>query len=231
MDKAEALRWYQKAAEMGDETAQFNLGIHYRDGDGVEKDANEAFQWFQKSAEQGDALAQCEVGSAYLRGLGVLQDQQQAAEWYFKSAIQGQKLAQVKLGLLYQDAADTPSNRIEAHKWFSLSAAQGYENAKGLRDDIAVKMSASELAEARKRAKAFLAGDIPAQLVEIQTVGVARPAARPQPRVNPAIKDGVPLTIYNAIAARAVQKWPGNYEMQEYEIKNQIESYKNLHAQ
>ncbi len=181
------------------------------------------------------------MGSAYLRGLGVLQDSQQAAAWFFKAAKQGDKLSQAKLGLLYQDAADTASNRIEAHKWFSLAAAQGDENAQSVRDDIALKMAAPELAEARNRARTFSDAVVNAErnpyaetnfpaFVEIQTVGIARPTSRPQPPANPAMKDGVPLTIYNAIAAGAVQKWPGNYEMQEYEIKNQIESYKNLHA-
>jgi TPR repeat protein len=166
-----------------------------------------------------------------------LQDTQQAAEWFFKAAKQGEKLAQVKLGLLYQDAADTPTNRIEAHRWFSLAAAQGRENAKSLRDVIALKMSASELAEARKRAKDFLAGEVPTQLVEIQTVGVAPPGARGQPRVSPqptgngnqAMKEGVPLTIYNSIAAEAAKEWPSDYQMQVYVIKTQLEAYKKLH--
>jgi TPR repeat protein len=179
------------------------------------------------------------LGSAYLNGLGVLQDQQQAAEWFFKAAKQGDDLAQAKLGLLYMDAADTPSNRIEAHKWFSLSAAQGRENAKGERDDIALKMSAAELAEARKRAQAFSAGDIPAEMVEIETAGVARPAARGQRGASSApaasrptgMKEGVPLTIYNAIAADAAKEWPGDYDMQVYVIKTQIEAYKKLHPQ
>jgi TPR repeat protein len=185
------------------------------------------------------ASAQCELGSAYLNGLGVLQDTQKAAEWFFKAAIQGDGLSAVKLGLLYKEAADTPTNRIEAHKWFSLAAAQGDEDAKGLRDGIALKMSAPELAEARKRAQAFSTGNIPAQLVEIQTVGVARPAARGQTRVSSAptvngtaaMKEGVPLSIYNAIATAAAKEWPGDYEMQAYVIKNQIEAFKKLHPQ
>ena len=231
-DKAEALRWYQKAAQLGDETAQFNLGVMYRDGAGVVKDAKEAFHWFQKAAEQGMDDAEVQVGYAYQLGLGVLQDHQQAEEWYFKAARQGQKLAQAKLGVIYMDAADTPTNRIEAHKWFSLAAAQGYETAKSLRDDIALKMSASELAEARKRAQAFLAGDIPAQLVEIQTVAVDRPAVRGQARITPTtMKEGVPLAIYNAITAAAAKEWPGDYQMQAFVIKTQLEAYRKLHPQ
>jgi TPR repeat protein len=34
--------------------AQYNLGMAYRNGDGVAKDEAEAKQWLQKAADQGD---------------------------------------------------------------------------------------------------------------------------------------------------------------------------------
>jgi len=37
-DKAEAVKWYQKAAEQGHPGAQLNLGVMYWKGDGVAKD-------------------------------------------------------------------------------------------------------------------------------------------------------------------------------------------------
>jgi hypothetical protein len=55
-----------------------------------------------------------------------------------------------------------------------------------------------------------------------------RPAA-PRPVQQPAMKRGVPLAIYNTIAADAVRKWGSDFEMQNYEIGNQIEAYKKLH--
>jgi outer membrane murein-binding lipoprotein Lpp len=51
---------------------------------------------------------------------------------------------------------------------------------------------------------------------------------QPQPSAY-ATKDGVPIAIYNQIAAGAANKWPGNYEMQDYEINNQVEAYRKLH--
>jgi len=90
-------------------------------------------------------------------------------------------------------------------------------------------MSASQLAEARKRAQAFLAGDIPAQLVEIQTVGVAPPGARGQPRLSPQpTVNGIPATIMAQIKQKATSRYPTDYEMQEYVIKSQVEAYKAL---
>ena len=57
-DRAEAARWYRKAAEQGDADAQFNLGLMYHNGQGVPQDHAEAARWSRKAAEQRDAEAQ-----------------------------------------------------------------------------------------------------------------------------------------------------------------------------
>ncbi len=46
---------------------------------------------------------------------------------------------------------------VEAHKWFNLAAAQGQEEAGWARSDIAEEMTAREIAEAQRRARAWLA--------------------------------------------------------------------------
>ena len=38
--------------------AQYNLGIAYYEGEGVEQDYKQAVEWWKKSAEQGNAVAQ-----------------------------------------------------------------------------------------------------------------------------------------------------------------------------
>ena len=64
-DAAEAVRWFRLAAEQGDATAQFNLGVMYDNGEGVPKDAAEAVRWFRLAAEQGYAAAQLNLGVMY----------------------------------------------------------------------------------------------------------------------------------------------------------------------
>lgn len=41
-----ALRWYRVAAEKGDKTSQFQIGLMYQTGQGVEANAEEAHRWF-----------------------------------------------------------------------------------------------------------------------------------------------------------------------------------------
>lgn len=43
------------------------------------------------------------------------------------------------------------------------------------------------------------------------------------------MRDGVPISVYNEIAAHAAHLFPGDYHMQEYTIKDDIAAYKRLH--
>lgn len=45
---------------------------------------------------------------------------------------------------------------IEAHKWFNIAAARGHEEAAWCRADIAEEMTARDIAEAQRRARAWL---------------------------------------------------------------------------
>ena len=90
------------SAEKGNAEAQYNLGVYYMNGDGVEQDYGQAMQWYLKAAEQGYALAQTNVGWLYQNGWGVAQDYGQATEWYRKAAEQGESQGQTNLGWLYE---------------------------------------------------------------------------------------------------------------------------------
>src|SRR3954468_22662529 len=78
-----------KAADEGDATAQFTLGMRYSRGDGVPVDLGTGAAWFTKAALQGDPDAQLNIGMMYERGDGVTRNLRTAAEWYGKAANQG----------------------------------------------------------------------------------------------------------------------------------------------
>ena len=63
---ADAVQWYQKAAEQGSSIAQERLGFMYYNGYGVTKDITQAIYWYKKAAAQDDAIA---INA--LKGLGV----------------------------------------------------------------------------------------------------------------------------------------------------------------
>ena len=55
-------------AEKGDASAQDNLGIMYKNGQGVPQDDKEAVKWYRMAAEQEDARAQTTLGVRYFNG-------------------------------------------------------------------------------------------------------------------------------------------------------------------
>ena len=70
-DLTKAAEWYQKAAEQGLGSAQYQLGRCYEGGHGVTKDLTKAAEWYQKAADKGydkKLLQGCDVGSAVAAG-------------------------------------------------------------------------------------------------------------------------------------------------------------------
>lgn len=61
------------------------------------------------------------------------------------------------LGIIYSTGASGMAiDLIEAHKWFNLAAVWGSASAQQCRSDIADDMTAREIAEAQRQARAFL---------------------------------------------------------------------------
>lgn len=81
-DYAAALAAWQPLAEQGSAEAQFNLGLIYGQGHGVEVDASRAADWYRRAAEQGFARAQYNLAALYEAGRGVEQDLVQAFAWF-----------------------------------------------------------------------------------------------------------------------------------------------------
>jgi hypothetical protein len=51
---AKVLAWHQEQAANGSAYAQYQMGLHYLNGEGVEKNVAIAMEWFLKSARQGN---------------------------------------------------------------------------------------------------------------------------------------------------------------------------------
>lgn len=121
----EAASWYRKAAEQGVSEAQNNLGVMYKDGQGVDQDYNEAARWFLLAAQQDNTLAQLNLGWLYHAGKGLCQDTDSARYWYSRAARKGHATAQLNLGILYLQQADTTT----ALYWLQQASQQDNSGA------------------------------------------------------------------------------------------------------
>jgi len=129
-DYAQAVVWYQKAANKGVSQAQYELGLVYMSGEGVSKNYNEGVSWLKKAAEQGHAQAQYNLSLAYYKGNGVAKSSTQSINWLTKSAEKGYEKAQNELGKTYRDGDEGVSKDLkQSIKWFRKSAEQGFPEA------------------------------------------------------------------------------------------------------
>ncbi len=159
-DYTEAVKWYRRAVEQGNARAQTNLGDMYFNGQGVPRNYAEALRWYRRAAQQGSADAQYNVGLMYYDGRGVPQDYAEALRWYRRAAEQGSAYAQTNLGDMYFNGQGVSQDYVTAHKWFNLSASRfppgDYrDQAVKNRDTVARDMTASQIAEAQRLARAW----------------------------------------------------------------------------
>ena len=73
------------------------------------------------------------------------------------AAAEGDVGAYFDLGVTFSTGSHgVASDLIEAHKWFNLAAVSGHGEAQVCRAEISEEMTAREIAEAQRRARAWL---------------------------------------------------------------------------
>ena len=87
---------------------------------------------------------------------------QQGAEFLIRSRLADAEAGDInalfELGVTYSTGrSGCGVDLIEAHKWFNLAALNGCTRGQACRAEISVEMTAREIAEAQKAARAWLA--------------------------------------------------------------------------
>lgn len=114
-------------AESGDGKADFELGLKYYHGEGVNQSYKEAFKYYMSSAEQGYEAAMCNIGLMYSRGYGVPQSYKEAAKWYGMAAEIDFPEALHNLGVLYCEGRGVQRDMDKAVELWYRAAVQGFE--------------------------------------------------------------------------------------------------------
>jgi len=121
---SQALESYQKAAELGDESAELYLGLVNDMGDGGPRNVFQAVRWYRKAAAQGSASAACNLGLLYHSGDGVPKDNVEAAAWLGRAAARGSASAQYGLGQMYAHGEGVERNDSTAAALLEQAAKQ-----------------------------------------------------------------------------------------------------------
>ena len=155
-DRASARRAFAPLAAAGNAAAQFYYGMLLLRGDGGGADPGDARDWLQRAADQGHPVAQFQLGEIHRVGKGVAADAAAAARWYGDAAEGGWFGAQRALAGMLADGDGVPRDTVEALKWYDVAAEMGLDPYNGARDRLAAAMDAAAIAEARRRAEAWL---------------------------------------------------------------------------
>jgi TPR repeat protein len=73
-------------------------------------------------------------------------------KWYRLAAEQGIAVAQSNLGAMYGSGKGVPQDNVMAHMWYNIAAANGIEDASKWRDEIAAKMTSTDISKAQAMA-------------------------------------------------------------------------------
>ena len=77
----------------------------------------------------------------------------EAVTWYRRAAEQKLAAAQLNLGRMYAAGKGTRQSDVEAYKWFALASAQGNQDARKQMAEVAKRLTAEQIAEAKQGAR------------------------------------------------------------------------------
>ncbi len=162
-EEAHLLSAHLLSEEAGQREALYYLGLSYeeRARHKYEKGARRgdprvyktAFSYFMQAAKKGHPDAQMKVGAMYTLGRGVPKDTTEGAMWLLKAAQQDQSEAQFLLGMDYVAGDGVLKDYVQAYMWFDFAASRGNMEGRKQRDQLAKKMTPSQIAEAQQLVK------------------------------------------------------------------------------
>jgi len=124
-----AIDWFEKAANLGDATAQLALGDVFIDQKLGRLDYSKAVYWYRKAADQNIPGGQYGLGARYLLGQGVPQDMEEARRWLTPAANRGHPYAQFLLATMLEKGDGGPVDVATAVKYYEPAANYGMAQA------------------------------------------------------------------------------------------------------
>jgi localization factor PodJL len=150
-----AARYYVQAAQQGLAKAQYRLALLAGKGMGVDRDLVRAQNLYLAAAGQGNARAIHNLGVLAAAGAEGPPDYATAAIWSRKAAAFDIRDSQFNLAILLASGLGLPQDYAQSYAWFSIAAAKGDAEADAKRDEVALKLSAKDLAAAKATAESF----------------------------------------------------------------------------
>ena len=120
-DQKTGVAWFQRAAEAGSPTAEFNVGVMYDRGFVVERNAERAVEWYRKAVDGGVAPARHNLALLLREGRGAPQDGPKAVELLRAAACQGMTASMFALGDMYERGGAVLKDPAAALAWYAIT--------------------------------------------------------------------------------------------------------------
>ncbi len=131
------MKKYTQAVKIFAELQQYNyapavrsVGVCYREGHGLQKNAELSTKFLLHAATLGDVASMYDIAIAYREGIGIEQSNEKAIEWLDKSARNNDAQAQALLGHYYSTGSIVEKDIAKATEFLRASAHKN--NADGL---------------------------------------------------------------------------------------------------
>lgn len=127
--KQAVLERVRPRAKQGIASAQYNLGVIYDRGYGVERNYDKARKWYKKAAAQAYGKAAHNLGVMYQLGHGVPVNHEKAAHWFKKAAKLGEPASENNLAVMYAKGQGVEQSMLKAAIWAARAAQAGNGSA------------------------------------------------------------------------------------------------------
>lgn len=108
-DRAVALAWYRRAADLGDPVAMFNVAVCYDAARGTERDPASAAFWYGRAAKARFGRAEYNLGLMVESGDGIPQDRREAVRLFRAASRDGIAAARARLSGLHDALIAVPA--------------------------------------------------------------------------------------------------------------------------
>lgn len=165
-------------AENGVANAQYNLGVMYANGYGVEQSWDKARHWYRKAAKQNHAKAEQNLGVIYAQGKGVPVNKTKAAQWCLRAAHDGAIAAQNNLSVMYMRGTGIDKDIGQAAIWAVRAARGGNPQAEYNLSQIVARLPKRYIADGKVRMRSEPASETHIETLLDRGKRVARLASR-----------------------------------------------------
>ena len=124
-DSKTAFSHFVSLGLQGDPDSQFNVGLCYSSGNGVERNLRKSIEWYSLAASQGHADAQYNLGLMYLEGDGIPKNSHKAIEWFNRAAKHSHVNAEINLGAIFAKGDGVHVDLQQAYKWIYRASKRG----------------------------------------------------------------------------------------------------------